>query len=97
MDSSVKSVSVKIGADANYFLVPFLDVIRSEEISGPITALALTSVEKFIVYNIINEANGSSGAVEAITDAAIHAHFVSTDSASDELVLMKILNVSSRM
>lgn len=84
---------MKITADANYFLVPFLDVIRSEETSGPVTALALSAIEKFIAYEIINEANGSAGAVEGITDAVIHAHFVSTDSASDELVLMKILNV----
>ena len=93
LDSGTKAAGLKIAADANFFLVPFLDVIRSEETSGPATALALSSIEKLISYEIVNEVNGSTGAVEAITDAVIHAHFVSTDSVSDELVLMKILHV----
>ncbi|CAG7832914.1 unnamed protein product [Allacma fusca] len=93
LDADTKTSMVKISADANYFLTPFLDVIRSEDTSGRVTVRALSSIEKFISYEIVNEANGSSGAVEAITDAVIHAHFVSTDSASDELVLMKILQV----
>jgi len=39
----------------NEFLEPFLDVIRSEETTGPITGLALTSVNKFLSYGLIGE------------------------------------------
>ena len=87
----------KLASEANFFLLPFLDVIRSEDTSGPVTVLALSAVEKFVAAGIINEQNGTGGAVEAITDAVIHAHFVSTDSASDEIVLMKILHVLHRV
>lgn len=39
----------------NEFLTPFLAVIRSEETTGPITGLALTSVDKFLSYGLIGE------------------------------------------
>uniref|UniRef100_A0A8C5SFR8 Uncharacterized protein n=1 Tax=Laticauda laticaudata TaxID=8630 RepID=A0A8C5SFR8_LATLA len=35
------------------FLRPFLEVIRSEDTTGPITGLALTSVNKFLSYELI--------------------------------------------
>ena len=35
------------------FLSPFLEVIRAEETSGPTTSHALTSLNKFIVYDLI--------------------------------------------
>ena len=34
------------------FLGPFLEVIRSEDTSGPITGLALSSLNKFLSYNL---------------------------------------------
>ena len=37
----------------NEFLSPFLEVIRSEDTTGPITGLALTSVNKFLSYGLI--------------------------------------------
>jgi hypothetical protein len=39
----------------NEFLSPFLEVIRSEDTTGPITGLALTSVNKFLSYGLIGE------------------------------------------
>ena len=41
--------------DVNTFLGPFLDVIRSEDPTGPITGVALTSVNKFLSYGLIGE------------------------------------------
>lgn len=35
-------------------LYPFLEIIRSGETTGPITGAALSSVEKFIKYEIIS-------------------------------------------
>ena len=39
----------------NEFLSPFLDVIRSEDTTGPITGLALTSINKFLSYGLIGK------------------------------------------
>lgn len=37
------------------FLAPFLDVIKSEDTTGPITSLALSAVNKFLSYGLIGK------------------------------------------
>ncbi|XP_063047451.1 Golgi-specific brefeldin A-resistance guanine nucleotide exchange factor 1 isoform X2 [Engraulis encrasicolus] len=76
------------------FLRPFLEVVRSEDTTGPITGLALTSVNKFLSYGLIDSNHeGAAEGIENMADAVTHARFVGTDPASDEVVLMKILQV----
>lgn len=76
------------------FLSPFLDIIKSEETTGPITSLALSTINKFLSYGLIDPTHPSlAGTVEAIADAVTHARFVGTDQASDGVVLMKIVQV----
>ena len=41
--------------ETNVFLSPFLDVIRSEDTTGPITGLALSSVNKFLSYGLVGK------------------------------------------
>ncbi|XP_061196225.1 Golgi-specific brefeldin A-resistance guanine nucleotide exchange factor 1-like isoform X2 [Saccostrea echinata] len=80
--------------EPNAFLGPFLEVIRSEDTTGPITGLALTSVNKFLSYGLVDSAcETAPAAIENIADAVTHARFVGTDPGSDEVVLMKILHV----
>uniref|UniRef100_A0A673ISE7 Golgi-specific brefeldin A-resistance guanine nucleotide exchange factor 1 n=1 Tax=Sinocyclocheilus rhinocerous TaxID=307959 RepID=A0A673ISE7_9TELE len=80
--------------EPNVFLRPFLEVVRSEDTTGPITGLALTSVNKFLSYGLIDANHeGSAEGIENMADAVTHARFVGTDPASDEAVLMKILQV----
>ncbi|XP_078499344.1 Golgi-specific brefeldin A-resistance guanine nucleotide exchange factor 1 isoform X2 [Lissotriton helveticus] len=80
--------------EPNVFLRPFLEVIRSEDTTGPITGLALTSVNKFLSYALIDpKHDGTAEGIENMADAVTHARFVGTDPASDEVVLMKILQV----
>ncbi|KAM9325556.1 Golgi-specific brefeldin A-resistance guanine nucleotide exchange factor 1 [Gastrophryne carolinensis] len=80
--------------EPNVFLRPFLEVIRSEDTTGPITGLALTSVNKFLSYALIDPVHdGTADGIENMADAVTHARFVGTDPASDEVVLMKILQV----
>ncbi|XP_049711226.1 Golgi-specific brefeldin A-resistance guanine nucleotide exchange factor 1 isoform X2 [Elephas maximus indicus] len=80
--------------EPNVFLRPFLEVIRSEDTTGPITGLALTSVNKFLSYALIDPIHeGTAEGMENMADAVTHARFVGTDPASDEVVLMKILQV----
>lgn len=80
--------------DPNVFLDPFLEVIRSEETTGPVTSLALSAINKFLSYGLIDPTYSSlSAIVENIADAVTHARFVGTDQASDGVVLMKIIQV----
>ena len=49
-------VCLDIGeVDVNVFLLPFLNVIRSEDTTGPITGVALSSVNKFLSYGLIGK------------------------------------------
>uniref|UniRef100_A0A8C9TTZ1 Golgi brefeldin A resistant guanine nucleotide exchange factor 1 n=1 Tax=Scleropages formosus TaxID=113540 RepID=A0A8C9TTZ1_SCLFO len=83
-----------IYVEPNVFLRPFLEVVRSEDTTGPITGLALTSVNKFLSYGLIDANHeGAAESIENMADAVTHARFVGTDPASDEVVLMKILQV----
>lgn len=41
--------------ESNVFLAPFLEVIRSEETTGQITSLALSSLNKFLSYGLIGK------------------------------------------
>uniref|UniRef100_A0A1B6C7R4 SEC7 domain-containing protein n=2 Tax=Clastoptera arizonana TaxID=38151 RepID=A0A1B6C7R4_9HEMI len=96
--SSLKDILNQIGdlreLEPIHFLGPFLEVIRSEDITGPVTSLALSSISKFISYGlIVPEGKCVPAAVESIADAVSHARFIGTDPASDGVVLMKILQV----
>ncbi|CAB1343546.1 unnamed protein product [Coregonus sp. 'balchen'] len=89
-----QSLSKLSDVEPNVFLRPFLEVVRSEDTTGPITGLALTSVNKFLSYGLIDANHEAAAeAIENMADAVTHARFVGTDPASDEVVLMKILQV----
>ncbi|GJQ80967.1 putative regulation of ARF protein signal transduction [Trypoxylus dichotomus] len=76
------------------FLGPFLEVIKSDDTTGPVTNLALSAVNKFLSYGIIDPTHASVPmTVKNIADAVTHARFVGTDQSSDSVVLMKILQV----
>ncbi|KAF9184746.1 GDP/GTP exchange factor for ARF [Haplosporangium sp. Z 767] len=80
--------------DAVALLGPFLEVIQSGDTNGPITGAALTSVEKFLMYKIINEDSPNvAHAMQRLAVAATHCKFEASDSVSDEIVLLKILQV----
>lgn len=82
------------GPDPQLFLAPFLDVIRSEVVTGPITGLALSAVQKFLNYGLLRPEHPHIGpAVENLADAVTHARFVGVDPGADEVVLMKIMEV----
>lgn len=51
--------------DVNTFLGPFLDVIRSEDTTGPITGVALSSVNKFLSYGLIGMCNCTKSCVRS--------------------------------
>ncbi|VDN96696.1 unnamed protein product [Rodentolepis nana] len=83
------------------YLTPFLDVIRSESATGLVTGIALSSVEKFLAYGLLEVRPGSQNASEnsigiaigAIAEATIQARFIRSRPSSDEVVLMKIVHL----
>ncbi|XP_076275076.1 sec7 domain-containing protein garz isoform X2 [Rhynchophorus ferrugineus] len=94
----LKDILIKIDdlrlIEPDVFLSPFLDVIRSEETTGPVTSLALAAVNKFLSYGLIDPTHSSvPQTVHNIADAVTHARFVGTDLSSDGVVLMRILQV----
>ncbi|GAA5880201.1 hypothetical protein JCM8547_006589 [Rhodosporidiobolus lusitaniae] len=80
--------------DAVALLHPFLEVVRSPETSGPITATALTSIDKFITYSVLSPSSPNLAlAMTQLSSAGTHCKFEASDSVSDEVVLLKILDV----
>eukprot|EP00731_Ephydatia_muelleri_P005724 Em0002g1900a len=76
------------------FLKPFCDVVLSDDTSGPVTGMAISSVEKFLTYGMLDPTHPNSAAIiEAVSDAITHARFGCTNQTSDEVVLMKIVEV----
>ncbi|XP_066598661.1 Golgi-specific brefeldin A-resistance guanine nucleotide exchange factor 1 [Prorops nasuta] len=80
--------------EPNVFLAPFLEIIRSEDTTGPVTSLALSAVYKFISYGLLDPDHPAiAPCVESIADAVTHARFIGTDASNDSVVFMKILQV----
>lgn len=80
--------------DPATYLGPFLEVVRSKETTGPVTNSALSAINKFLSYGLIDPTHASvPAAVEDIADAVTHARFVGTDPSADGIVLTNILQV----
>lgn len=74
------------------FLLPFCEIVKNKETDGLITGAALQSIMKFIQYGLV-QTTESRGSVILIGESVTKARFVSNDSSTDEVVLMRILNV----
>lgn len=76
------------------YLQPFLDVIRSDETGAPITGVALSSVYKILTLDVLDlKTVNVRDAMLLVVDAVTSCRFEVTDPASEEVVLMKILQV----
>ncbi|XP_038699298.1 ARF guanine-nucleotide exchange factor GNOM-like [Tripterygium wilfordii] len=76
------------------YLQPFLDVIQSDETGAPITGVALSSIYKILTLDILDFNTVNVGEVMyLIVDAVTSCRFEVTDPGSEEVVLMKILQV----
>ncbi|MCJ1477728.1 GDP/GTP exchange factor for ARF [Lambiella insularis] len=89
--------------DIRYFdipslLHPFLQVIRSSSTSAPITSLALIAIAKFFAYNlIVKKSPRLSLGMQLLSAAVTHCRFEASDSAADEIVLLRILKLMEGM
>lgn len=79
-------------------LHPFLQVIRSSSTSAPITSLALIAITKFLSYGIIShDSLRLPEAMQQLSSAITHCRFEASDSAADEIVLLRILKLMEGM
>ncbi|KAL0481229.1 ArfGEF [Acrasis kona] len=75
-------------------LTPFFSIIKSEDTTGPITAVALQSIQKFLDHPVItSKTQGAKLALSEIIHAVQHCQFEVTDAQTDEAVLIKILQL----
>ncbi|KZV15150.1 ARF guanine-nucleotide exchange factor GNOM [Dorcoceras hygrometricum] len=76
------------------YLQPFLDVIRSDETGAPITAVALSAVYKILALDVLGiDTINVEDAMHLVVDAVTSCRFEVTDPSSEEVVLMKILQI----
>ncbi len=82
--------------DCVIYLRPFHQVIISEQASGPITSAALSSLSKFVLYGFLSPfyPRGSEG-INLIAHCISHCVFEESDWESDEVILMKLLELST--
>ncbi|KAJ6959949.1 ARF guanine-nucleotide exchange factor GNOM [Populus alba] len=80
--------------DPALYLQPFVDVIRSDETGAPITGVALLSVYKILTLDVIDQNTVNvEDAMQLVVEAVTSCRFEVTDPSSEEMVLMKILQV----
>lgn len=76
------------------YLQPFLDVICSLETSAPVTSVALSAVYNILSFEVFDlETAHVSEAMHGLVEAVTSCRFEVVDSSSEEVVLMKILQV----
>jgi brefeldin A-resistance guanine nucleotide exchange factor 1 len=84
--------------DTPSLLHPFLQVIQASATSAPITSLALVAITKFFSYNLISpDSPRLSLAMQSLSAAITHCRFEASDSAADEIVLLRILKLMEGM
>lgn len=84
--------------DSPSLLHPFLQVIRSSSASAPITSLAINSITRFYSYNLITiNSPRISVAMQLLSAAITNCRFEASDSAAEEIVLLRILKLMECM
>jgi golgi-specific brefeldin A-resistance guanine nucleotide exchange factor 1 len=98
-DNSFSNILLDIHQfDTPSLLHPFLQVIRASATSAPITSLALVAITKFFSYNLISSNSPRlSMAMQTLSAAITHCRFEASDSAADEIVLLRILKLMEGM
>ncbi|CAO3672875.1 unnamed protein product [Rhizopus microsporus] len=90
----LESVENAKDIDAVELVQPFLEVICSGNTTGQIAAISLGSIEKFLHYGILGvQSPNIAYAMNTLTSATSGCKFEASDAVSDELVLLRMLQV----
>ena len=82
--------------DCLVYLHPFHQIIISEQASGPLTSAALSSLSKFVSYGFLSPYYlRSNEGIRLIASCISECIFEETDWESDEVILMKLLELST--
>ncbi|XP_042492770.1 ARF guanine-nucleotide exchange factor GNL2 [Macadamia integrifolia] len=80
--------------DPSIYLSPFLDVIQSDEIPASATGVALSAILKILKLEIFDEKTpGAKEAINSIITGITNCRLEITDPASEDAVLMRVLQV----
>ena len=84
--------------DAVVFLQPFLDVVSFPNTNGAMTGRALSSINKFLLYGAVTPENPRSRhAINLAVSSIVECKFEATNSYSDEVVLIQLLEVMENL
>ncbi|KAF4555474.1 Sec7 domain-containing protein 2 [Elsinoe fawcettii] len=84
--------------DTPSILQPFMQVIRSSSTTAPITSLALIAITKMLAYNVIcPESPKFSYAMQLLSSTVTHCRFEAENTATDEVVFLRILKLMEIM
>ena len=82
--------------DCVVYLDPFLQVVVSEHASGPLTSAALSSLNKFALYGFLAcDLPRASDGINLLAHCISNCVFEETNWESDEIILVKLLELSS--
>jgi golgi-specific brefeldin A-resistance guanine nucleotide exchange factor 1 len=82
--------------DMDLYISPFHDIIVSDQANGPLTCAALASLVKFASYGFFSsQFPRAQEGIAMIADCITRCIFEATDWESDELILMKLLELST--
>ncbi|MCO5591999.1 hypothetical protein L7F22_045992 [Adiantum nelumboides] len=80
--------------DPSLYLQPFLDLICSTEASAPITSVALSAVYNILSFEVFDgQTVHAAEAMHCVVEAVTNCEFKVIDPSSEEVVLMKVLQV----
>ncbi|CAM9292981.1 unnamed protein product, partial [Choristocarpus tenellus] len=96
LHSYLEEVDDLANVDTVRYLLPFLAVVESPATTGPMTGAALSSLHKFLLYGFIRrDCPRAKEGITLVAQAISKCQFEETDPDSDEVVLMKLLELSA--
>ncbi|GIL44250.1 hypothetical protein Vafri_1768 [Volvox africanus] len=80
--------------DPMSYLLPFLNLIKASDVSGPITGAAAVALQRILVSDLLAPGTRNvEAAINQIVEDATQCKFESTNNSSDEIVLLNIVQV----
>lgn len=96
LSDNIKDVFDLHNLNCCVYLEPFCRLVISQKASGPLTCAALNSLSKFALYGFLSSNfPGAKLGVNMVAYAISNCIFDETDKESDEIILMKLLELAT--